>query len=175
MEKIRKFSTTAAKAVKQWAINGTTENATDPAHVIHKAFQNYQELSSLKDKAQYAIINGNPHPTPYRDGTIDPEHISGVLIISDKERYPFHFYTEAGARKIKFNDKSIAEIPISDAFYEQAATEGNAEETLWFFDRKKNTFVKWDSARAKYVEGFTGKKEDGPWKGVEKPWEEKEK
>ncbi|GIZ44952.1 hypothetical protein CKM354_000813600 [Cercospora kikuchii] len=172
MDKVRSFSTKAANAYKQWAINGTTQNANPAANVMHKAVSEKQPLLGLKNKAQYGIINGNPHSTPKRDGSEDPPHSSSVIVVSEKEKYSFHFYTEAGKRKIKFNDKRIPDIDVSDEFYEQAMKEGN-EETRWWFDKKEEKFVKFDTQQEKWVEGFEGKKEEGPWKGLQAPWNEK--
>ena len=105
-----------------------------------------------------STCSGDPHPTQYADGTVDPNHISGVLgegnLKGSKRATSFHYYPETG--EITFSKSRYPPIRIdtsnsvaesSSSAQSGAQMPAHEQASDWVWDQYAQKYKYWDGAR----------------------------
>ncbi|KAI9703412.1 MAG: hypothetical protein M1820_005884 [Bogoriella megaspora] len=146
---MRSFSTAAANFIK-WSFNGTTHNVTAALDAVE---QGVKSIPGLADKVEKGIINGDPHPTNYPNGTQDPVHLSGVLgngnLKGSKRATSFHYYPETG--DLTFSDTKYQAVrvplPSSSSILSQAPSiPAHQQASGWVWDENERNYRYWNGS-----------------------------
>ncbi|KID87141.1 hypothetical protein MGU_05919 [Metarhizium guizhouense ARSEF 977] len=157
----RHFSTSAVlKKLLKWKLNGTTEEIS---WVKTSVESRIDHVPALAKKATKAIIEGNPHETRQRDGTIDPYHASGIILSkSDRRLTLFYVYENGLVRfsKDKYNvgDDDVGESSRATSAFKTGMTwQMNSDNTcaLWW-DGSKWQEGQWSKEYAKWTAFWNG-------------------
>ncbi|KAI0403310.1 hypothetical protein F4802DRAFT_315775 [Xylaria palmicola] len=156
----RKFHTSARlQKALQWVLNGTTMEISWAKQNLENAVELDHEL---RKKAVKAIINGNPHETKRRDGTVDDRHVSGVLQTdSDRRLTSYHIY-ESGLvlfSKEKYNTRTFGGSGSSSQAQASSSTASSGRLT-WQMSA--------DGTRAEWWDGTAW--QPGRWSDEQRKW-----
>ncbi|KAF4465039.1 kinase domain-containing [Fusarium albosuccineum] len=158
----RRFFSTSdfLKKVLIWTLNGTTREIRWAKDSVESRVD---QVPALAKKATKATIEGDPHETRRRDGTIDPYHASGMLL-SDSNRHltSFHVYENGVVRfsKERYNDgeSNVGQSSqASSAFRTGLTWQMNATQTraLWW-DGAAWQQGQWSSDHNKWIAYYKG-------------------
>ncbi|TWU72633.1 hypothetical protein ED733_000434 [Metarhizium rileyi] len=152
----RHFSTSAVlKKLLKWTLNGTTEEIGWAKTSVESQVDH---VPGLATKATSATIEGNPHETRKRDGTVDPFHASGTILSkSNRTLTSFHAYKNGLVRfsKDKYNiaDGDVGESSQAMPVFKTGMTwQMNSDNTcaLWW-DGSEWQKGQWLKEHAKWV------------------------
>ncbi|KAK4502553.1 hypothetical protein PRZ48_005978 [Zasmidium cellare] len=142
MNKIRQFSTSVKNRIINWSINGTTQDVTRYVVLCDHVIETDPALKKIKEKYPHASVEGNPHPTPWADGRVDPNHlrINFKKTAASGSTIGAHFYPATGLLRFKKGD--IPDVVLSEEQKAEAEAKAAAKPFV-LLDKKKGIPVVW--------------------------------